>query len=61
MRKISQILKVIRDGVITEVPAEYQACESCREITCDSAKAEVCEQRIIGERQEKKKRIRKEA
>lgn len=55
-RRISQFLTAIRHGLVEDVPPEYQAYESCREPTCDSAKAEKCADRLRGEKQERKRR-----
>jgi hypothetical protein len=53
MGKISQILHLIKEGLVTNIPPEYQACESCRELTCTSERAATCAERICGERQER--------
>lgn len=44
-------------GLVSDVPPEYQACESCREPTCDSIKAENCLDRRYGEQQERSRRF----
>jgi hypothetical protein len=54
--KISMFLKAIKDGIVTDVPPEYQACEICREVTCDSAKAEKCTLRAMAENEEIERR-----
>lgn len=51
-RRISQFLKVLRDGLITDVPPEFQACESCRIESCDNERAANCEERRVAEAQE---------
>ncbi|MCK9567506.1 hypothetical protein M0R72_00990 [Candidatus Pacearchaeota archaeon] len=57
MGKISQFLQAVKAGLVQEIPPEYQACESCRRPNCDSATAAMCEQRILGERQESQRRV----
>jgi hypothetical protein len=56
MGKISHILHLIREGLVTDIPSEYQACESCRETNCTSERAATCAMRISGERQEQNHR-----
>ena len=53
MGKISHILHLIKEWLITDIPPEYQACESCRESTCTSERAATCADRIRGEQQER--------
>ena len=55
-RRITQFLTAVRQGLITDVPPEYQACESCREPNCNTEKALKCEQRIQAEDEEKRRR-----
>lgn len=55
--RISQFLSALRTGLISDVPPEYQACESCREPYCDSARAENCLDRLYGEEQERSRRL----
>lgn len=55
--RISQFLSALRMGLVTDVPPEYQACESCREPSCDSAKAAQCLDRRCGEEQERSRRF----
>ncbi|HMA96765.1 MAG TPA: hypothetical protein VKP30_28965 [Polyangiaceae bacterium] len=55
--RISQLLSALRAGLISDVPPEYQACESCREPFCNSAKAENCLDRRYGEEQERSRRL----
>lgn len=55
-RSVVKFLTVIRQSLVTDVPPEYQVCESCREITCDTARAESCPYRLLGEKQEIKRR-----
>ena len=55
--RISQFLSALRTGLVSDVPPEYQACESCRETFCDSAKAETCLDRRYGEQQERSRRF----
>lgn len=53
MGKISQFIQFIRDGIFTDIPPEYQTCESCRnEPACTSGKAATCKYRLEGELQE---------
>ena len=57
MGKISQFIQAVRDGIITDVPPEYQACESCRnEPACTSGKAATCKHRREEEFQERRRR-----
>jgi hypothetical protein len=53
---ISRVIKAIKDGLIQEIPPEYQACESCREVYCDAEKAALCKNRALGEAQELSRR-----
>jgi hypothetical protein len=55
--RISQFLSALRAGLVSDVPPEFQACESCRETFCDSAKAEQCMDRRHGEEQERSRRF----
>lgn len=55
-RRITQFLTAIRQGLVTDIPPEYQACESCREPNCNTEKAATCEDRLRGEKQERKRR-----
>ncbi|HEY5959132.1 MAG TPA: hypothetical protein VIV60_21390 [Polyangiaceae bacterium] len=55
--RVSQFLSALRTGLVSDVPPEYQACESCREATCNSAKAENCLDRRYGEQQERSRRF----
>ncbi len=55
--RISQFLSALRMGLVSDVPPEYQACESCRESFCDSNKAENCLDRRYGEQQERSRRF----
>lgn len=52
-RRISGFLKALKSGIITDVPQEYQACESCRELSCDAAKRAGCPLRQAADIQEK--------
>ena len=52
MGKISNILHLIKKGLVADIPSEYQACESCREIDCTSERFNSCPNRLLGERQE---------
>lgn len=58
--KISQFLKAIRDGLVQDIPPEYQACEACREATCSTDRAATCPNRLRGEAQEKRRRRQSE-
>jgi hypothetical protein len=55
--RVSQFLAALRQGLVRDVPPEYQACESCREASCDSVKAENCLDRRYGEQQERSRRF----
>jgi hypothetical protein len=55
--RISQFLSAIRGGFVSDVPPEYQACESCREPSCNSERAEHCLDRLCGEQQERSRRF----
>jgi hypothetical protein len=55
--RVSQFLAALRQGLVRDVPPEYQACESCREPSCDSVKAENCLDRRYGEQQERSRRF----
>jgi hypothetical protein len=55
--RVSQFLSALRAGLVSDVPPEYQACESCREAFCDSAKAANCLDRRYGEQQERSRRF----
>lgn len=55
--RISQFLAAIRGGFVSDVPAEYQACESCRETHCNTERAEHCLDRLCGEQQERSRRF----
>jgi hypothetical protein len=55
-RRISEFLTAVRQGLVTDIPVEYQACESCRESSCDTQKAMTCAERLRGEKQERKRR-----
>lgn len=55
-RRITQFLREVRLGVIQDVPPEYQACESCRVLECNTARAETCPDRIRAEREEQSRR-----
>lgn len=54
--RLSQFLSALRMGLVSDVPPEFQACESCREPTCDSIKAAGCQDRRFGEEQERSRR-----
>lgn len=54
--RLSQFLSALRMGLVSDVPPEFQACESCREPTCDSIKAAGCVDRRFGEEQERSRR-----
>ena len=56
MGKISQFLQAVKAGLVTDVPPEYQACESCRQPECNSERAANCLDRQLAENQEKKHR-----
>jgi hypothetical protein len=56
-RRITQFLAAIRSGIVTDVPPEYQACESCREPNCNSERAAHCLDRLNGEAQERSRRF----
>ena len=56
MRSISEFLKAVRLGIISDVPPKYQACEACREEFCSTEKALNCSIRVKGESQELEKR-----
>jgi len=55
--RVSQFLSALRMGLVSDVPPEYQACESCRETYCDSVKASSCVDRRYGEQQERSRRF----
>lgn len=55
--RVSQFLSALRAGLVSDVPPEYQACESCREAFCDSVKAANCVDRRYGEQQERSRRF----
>jgi hypothetical protein len=55
--RISQFLAAIRGGFVSDVPPEYQACESCREPNCNSERSEHCLDRLCGEEQERSRRF----
>jgi hypothetical protein len=55
--RISQFLAAIRGGFVSDVPPEYQACESCREHNCNSERAAHCLDRLCGEEQERSRRF----
>jgi hypothetical protein len=55
--RVSQFLSALRAGLVSEVPPEYKACESCREPSCDSVKAANCLDRRFGEQQEHSRRF----
>jgi hypothetical protein len=55
--RISQFLAAIRGGFVSDVPPEYQACESCREPSCNSERAAHCLDRLCGEQQERSRRF----
>jgi hypothetical protein len=55
-RRVTQFLKEIKAGLIQDVPPEYQACESCREPECNTARSETCKQRLQAEGQERDRR-----
>lgn len=55
-RRITQFLTSVRQGLVADVPPEYQACESCREPTCDTQRAMTCADRLRGEKQERRRR-----
>jgi hypothetical protein len=54
--RISGFLRAIRLGIVTDVPPEYQACESCRKTDCNTEQAKDCQDRLLGEKQEVKRR-----
>jgi hypothetical protein len=53
---IIQFLKQVRGKWIQELPPEYQACESCREPKCNTARAKICEYRLQAELEEESRR-----
>lgn len=55
--RITQFLAAIRGGFVSDVPPQYQACESCREPNCNSERAEHCLDRLCGEQQERSRRF----
>lgn len=55
-RRITQFLTAVRQGLVQEVPPEYQACESCREPECDTERAAKCEYRLQAEHEETSRR-----
>jgi len=55
--RISQFLSAIRGGFVSDVPPEYQACESCREPNCNTERAAHCLDRLCGEQQERSRRF----
>ena len=52
-RRVTQFLKDLKAGLIQEVPPEYEACESCRELDCTTERAATCEIRLQAEREQK--------
>jgi hypothetical protein len=56
MGKISQFLVAVKAGLVSDIPPAYQACESCRETTCNSQRVKNCKERILGELQESNRR-----
>ena len=54
--KILKFLKSLIGGV-EDVPAVYQACESCRETSCNQERAATCKDRALGEAQETRRRL----
>lgn len=55
--RLSRFISALRTGLVSDVPPEFQACESCREPTCDSIKAAGCVARRDGEEQERSRRF----
>jgi hypothetical protein len=49
---MAKIMKVIQEGLVQEVPPEYDACESCRETTCSAERAATCPNRSLPSRKE---------
>lgn len=49
-RRVTQFLKDLKAGLIQEVPPEYEACESCRELDCTTKRSVICEIRLQTER-----------
>lgn len=54
--RIIKFMKAVRAGLVANVPAEYQACEACRETACNTERAKLCQMRVRGETQEKSRR-----
>jgi len=55
--KVAHFLRAVRLGLVKDVPPDAVTCEFHTKLTCDSIRAATCGDRILVERQERRRSL----